>query len=222
MIKSTRACPVALILICRAALISIHLSCRSHLHTLVGLFSFPFVVSLSSYSGRATLILHCRVALNTAVGLRSFYIECRGKQKIIEQVTRVSCGAHSYTAVGPCSFCIVVSLSFPYSGWTPRAVQGWDVGRPSPRVKVKVKVKVKVNVKPTGCDLVCSHWSVSDGLWPSLLSLVGVRRTAFSYLLSSQLPTPSPYTNISFFPLYLHLTQSLSPCPWPLWIAEIV
>ena len=40
--------------------------------------------------------------------------------------------------------------------------------------------------------------------------------------VSSQLPTPSSYTNILFIPLSLHPTQSLSPCPWPLWMAQIV
>ena len=40
--------------------------------------------------------------------------------------------------------------------------------------------------------------------------------------VSSQLPTPSPYMNISFIPLSLHPTRSLTPCPWPLWMALIV
>ena len=86
---------VILISICHVALIiqrsgyaHFHLSCHSHLHTLVGLRLFPFVMSLSfPYSGRATLILHCRVAL--------IFIQQSGY-------------SHFYT--------FVMSLSFSYSG----------------------------------------------------------------------------------------------------------
>ena len=40
--------------------------------------------------------------------------------------------------------------------------------------------------------------------------------------VSSQLPTPSPHTKMSFIPLSFHPTQSLTPCPWPLWMAQTV
>ena len=158
MIKSTRACPVVLILICRAALISIHLSRRSHLHTLVGLFSFPFVMPLSSYSGRATLIsichvtlisihwsgyahfhLSCRSHFHTAAGLRSFYIAVSlsylySSQAILISI-HLSCRSHSHTADVLLSFPLNVWLLLSLSrvaGRIPRAVQGRDVGRSSP------------------------------------------------------------------------------------------
>ena len=38
----------------------------------------------------------------------------------------------------------------------------------------------------------------------------------------SQLATPSYYTEMSFNLLSFHPTQSLSPCPWPLWVTQIV
>ena len=40
--------------------------------------------------------------------------------------------------------------------------------------------------------------------------------------VSKQRPTSYLYMNILFIPLSLYPTQSLSPCPWPLWMARMV
>ena len=110
----------------RATLI-LHLSCRYHSHTAVGLRSFYIAVSLSlSYSGRAAHILHCRVTIiviqrsgyaHFALSL-SFSYSCRATLILHCRVTLIviqrsgcahftlPCRYHCHTAVGLRSFCI--------------------------------------------------------------------------------------------------------------------
>ena len=163
----------------RATLIPIQRTCRSHSHTAVGLLSFPFVMSLSfSYSGRATLILHCRVALiliqrsgyshfalscrshsHTAIGPRSFRIVVLLSFSYSDRATLIpiqrTCRSHSHTAVGLLSFCNVMWLSFPLI-----SSQGLYFGT---RLYRPYRLHELSRVQATGCDLICSHWSVPDG-----------------------------------------------------------
>ena len=72
--------------VCRVALILIQLSCGSHSHTAVGLFSFPYSCQavLIPIVGRFSFALACRATLILIVGRLSFCIVQDGLPRAIQ------------------------------------------------------------------------------------------------------------------------------------------